>query len=154
MSNSTDLLIATLQEWMSVFMHRSMRNFILYTKENNLSMSQIGALLRLHRQGVCGVSDIGDDLGITSAAASQMLDRLVQQDLIARTEDPNDRRAKQIVLTDKGRAVLHEGFRAHQSWLNDLAATLPPGEQTQIAVALRLLIDRARQFEVDETQNS
>lgn len=153
MPESTESLTATLQEWMNIFMHRTMRNYFHYAKNNHLSMSQLGALLRLHKQGVCGVSDIGDDLGITSAAASQMLERLVQQGLIVRTEDPNDRRAKQIVLTSKGRAMLREGFRTHQRWLNDLAATLSPGEQTQVAAALRLLIDRTKQFEVDETRN-
>lgn len=154
MSNSTDVLIATLREWVEVSQRRSMHNFILYAKENNLSMSQMGALLQIHRKGVCGVSDIGDDLGITSAAASQMLERLVQQALIERTEDPNDRRAKQIVLTDKGCQLLQEGIRAHQNWLGELARTLPPAEQAQATAALRLLVNHARQLNTPEAENS
>ncbi|MBN1583004.1 MAG: MarR family transcriptional regulator [Anaerolineae bacterium] len=154
MPNSTDVLIATLQEWAGVFLRRSMHNFILYAKGNNLSMSQMGALFQIHRKGVCGVSDIGDDLSITSAAASQMLERLVQQSLIERTEDPNDRRAKQIFLTDKGRQMLQEGIRAHQNWLSELARTLPPAEQAQVAAALRLLLDRAHQLGAPEAENT
>ena len=154
MLNSTDLLIAALQEWMGIFMHRSMHNFILYTKENNLSMSQVGTLLFLHQKGVCGVSDIADALGITSAAASQMLERLVQQDVIERTEDPNDRRAKQIILTDKGRQLLQNGACAHQSWLSDLARALPPAEQGQAADALHLLAERAKQLNFTKVENS
>jgi len=130
-----------------------MHDFILYVKENNLSMSQMGALLQIHGKGVCGVSDIGDDLGITSAAASQMLDRLVQQALIERTEDPNDRRAKQIILTDKGRQLLREGVRAHQNWLGELARTLPPAEQAQVIAALRLLLEHAHQLNVPEADD-
>ena len=87
-------------------------------------MSQFGALFHLHRMGSSGVTDLGDHLGVTSAAASQMLDRLVQQGLILRSEDPNDRRVKQIVLTDKGHQVLQESIRARQGWLDDLAETL------------------------------
>ena len=83
-------------------MHRSIRHLLRYARENGLSMSQFGALLHIHRMGSSGVTDLGDHLGVTSAAASQMLERLVQQGLILRTEDPNDRRVKQIVLTDKG----------------------------------------------------
>ena len=154
MPDLTESLTTTLQEWMNIFMHRSQRNFIHYAKEHNLSMSQMGALLRLHKQGVCGVSDIGDDLGITSAAASQMLERLVQQGLIVRAEDPNDRRAKQIALTDKGRDMLHEGFRAHQSWLSDLARKLPADEHPQVIEALRILIDHIKQSESDVTHNA
>ena len=74
-----DPLILTLQEWIGTFMRRSMRSLILYSKENELSMSQIGALFQINR-GRSNVSDLGEGLGITSAAASQMLERLVQQE--------------------------------------------------------------------------
>lgn len=145
--NSSDLFIAALQKWAGAFMHRSMRNVLLFTKEHNLSMSQMGALMNIHRQGVCSVSDVGDELGVTSAAASQMLDRLVQQGLIARTEDPHDRRGKQIALTDKGRQVLQASFHARQNWFGDLAQTLTPAEQEPLIAALTLLIEKIKQLD-------
>jgi DNA-binding MarR family transcriptional regulator len=147
MPDKTNDLTKTLQDWVEVFMHRSMRYVFLFTKEHNLSMSQMGALLNIHRQGVCSVSDIGDELGVTSAAASQMLERLVQQELIARSEDPHDRRGKQIVLTDKGRQVIQDSFHARQSWLGDLAQTLTPAEQESVIAALTLLIEKIKQWD-------
>jgi DNA-binding MarR family transcriptional regulator len=141
-----DPFVATLQKWIEVFMRRSMRNFICYSKEAGLSMSQIGALFHICR-GASGVSDIGDDLGVTSAAASQMLERLVRQELIVRSEDPQDRRVKQIVLTDKGRQTLQESLQARQGWLDDLANTLSAGEKEQIMAALNILIDKASQLD-------
>jgi DNA-binding MarR family transcriptional regulator len=145
-------LAVILQEWIDVFMRRSMRNLIRRSKERGLSMSQIGALFHIHHQGTSGVSDVGDDLGITSAAASQMLERLVQQELVVRSEDPHDRRAKRITLTDKGHQMLHESIRARQGWLEDLASALDPGEQEQIIAALRLLIAKANQLEGEPQQ--
>jgi DNA-binding MarR family transcriptional regulator len=53
-----------------------------------------------------------------------MLDRLVQLELILRTEDPDDRRGKQIELTDKGKRFLEDGIRARQTWVNDLLQSL------------------------------
>ncbi len=141
-----DPFVKTLREWIEVFMRRSMRNFILYSKESSLSMSQIGALFQINR-GACGVSDLGDGLGITSAAASQMIERLVQLDLILRSEDLHDRRFKQIILTDKGRRILHESLNARQGWLNDLAVTLSDSEKVQIIAALNILIIKANQLE-------
>lgn len=140
----TDPFVATLEEWIKVSMHRSMRNFISYARKSGLSMSHIGALFHIHREGICGVTELGNHLDVTSAAASQMLERLVQQELILRTEDPKDRRGKQIVLTDKGNRVLEEGIRARQSWLDDLTETLSDGEKETIMVALNILIDKAR----------
>ena len=143
----TDPFITTLHEWIGIFMRRSMCNFLLYAKEKELSMSQIGALFHLHRMGASGVSGIGDDLGVTNAAASQMLEHLVQQQMITRSEDPHDRCAKQIVLTDKGRQVLQESIHARQGWLEDLAHTLSPEEKEQVVAALHILIEKTSQLE-------
>jgi len=141
-----DPFIATLKIWTEIFMRRSMHNFIRYSKENGLSMSQIGALFRIHR-GTKGVSDLSDHLDITKAAASQMLERLVQQDLILRTEDSHDRRSKQIVLTEKGCQTLQECIDARQEWLNELATSFSTSEKEQIISALNILIEKAKQIE-------
>jgi DNA-binding MarR family transcriptional regulator len=72
-----------------------------------------------------------------------MLDRLVHQELIERSEDPSDRRVKQVVLTEKGRQVLQEAIRARQGWLSDLAENLSDAEKGVVIPALSLLIDKA-----------
>jgi DNA-binding MarR family transcriptional regulator len=143
---SVDPFVNTLGEWIEVFMRRSMHNFICYSKEKGLSMSQIGALFRIFR-GKSSVSDISDNLGVTSAAASQMLERLVQQGLILRKEDPNDRRVRQIVLTDKGRQILQESIAARQGWLENLSRTLSDSQREQVTAALNILIEKANELE-------
>jgi DNA-binding MarR family transcriptional regulator len=141
-----DPFVITLHEWIEVFMRRSMRNFILYSKESGLSMPQIGALFHVYK-GSSGVSDLGDDLGVTSGAASQMLERLVQLQLILRSEDPHDRRYKHLVLTEKGRRTLDDSIHARQGWLDELAHSLSIAEKEQVTDALRILIEKASQFE-------
>jgi DNA-binding MarR family transcriptional regulator len=107
-------------------------------------MSQLGALFHIHRMGSSGVTDLGEHLGVTSPAASQMLERLVQQGLILRSEDPSDRRVKQIVLTEKGLHVLQESMPARQNWLQELATALSDSEKETITAALDILIDRVQ----------
>jgi DNA-binding MarR family transcriptional regulator len=143
-----DPFVVTLQEWLEVFMQRSMRNFIRHSKDCGLSMPQIGALFHIHRKGNSGVTDLGDDLGVTSAAASQMLERLVQQGLILRSEGPTDRRIKQLALTPKGHQALQESVQARQGWLDNLAETLSDGEKEQIRAALTILIHKAKQLKL------
>jgi len=136
--------VDTLKKWFEVSMHHSMRNFIHYARNSGLSMSHFGALFHIQHRGTSGVTEVGDHLGVTSAASSQMLERMVQQELILRTEDPDDRRVKQIILTDNGRRVLEEGIRARQGWLDDLAKTLSDDEKETIKLALDILIDKAK----------
>lgn len=140
------VMIDALQRWMELFMRRSMRDFVLYCKENNVSMSQMNALFHLLHKGTCGVSEVGEHLGVTSAAASQILDRMAQQELVDRSEDPQDRRVKQIVITAKGRQLLEEGIRARQGWWEDLERSLSPEQQAQVAAALGVLIEKTAEL--------
>ena len=142
----SDALALKLQEWIGDFMRRSMRSLILYSKKNGLSMSQIGALFQINH-GRNNVSDLGEGLGITTAAASQMLERLVRQKLILRTEDSQDRRVKQLVLTDKGCRIMQESVRARQGWLDDLVSRLSAGQKEQIAAAVKILIKKTNQLD-------
>jgi DNA-binding MarR family transcriptional regulator len=141
-----DAFVASLREFMGTFMRRSMRNFIFFVKERELSMSQIGALFQINR-GCGGVSEIGDVLGVTSAAASQILQRLVEQGYVLRSENPLDRRSKQIMLTDKGAQLIRDALAARQGWLDELPSTLSDVEKAQITAALNILITKVDQLE-------
>jgi DNA-binding MarR family transcriptional regulator len=144
---SNDTLVITLQEAFTIIRHRMMGNMFAFIRDKGLTMAQFGAMMHILNKQSCGVSDIGSDLGITNSAASQMLERLVQLNLITRSEDPADRRSKQIVLTDKGRQLLHEGSQANRAWLEDLAHAMTAAEQEQVRQAFEILIEKARQME-------
>ena len=110
-------------------------------------MPQLSTLMRLYHQGACGVSDIGSHLGVTNAAASQMIDRLVLQGLLERSEDPNDRRGKQIQVTPKGRKLIEDGIEARRLWMEELTTELTSDEQQLITHALILLTQAALRLE-------
>jgi DNA-binding MarR family transcriptional regulator len=143
---TVDPFVFTLKKWVMFVMRRSMYGMITFTKEKELSMSQMGALFQI-MHGRNSVSSIGEHLGVTSAAASQLLERLVQQGFIQRVEDPHDRRVRQIILTDDGRQLIRDGLAARQGWLENLSSALSEGEKEQITVALDTLIDKANQIE-------
>jgi DNA-binding MarR family transcriptional regulator len=146
---SSNPLADVLHEWINIFRRSLMGNFYTYAKNNGLTMAQFGAMLRIYHKGACGVSDIGSDLGVTNSAASQMLERLVQLKLITRTEDPNDRRVKQIVLTEKGTRIFQESNQALENWLVHLAQTMTSEEQEQVRNSLVILIDKVHQLETN-----
>lgn len=145
---STNQQLSTaLREWAELFMRRSMRDFIQFIKVTGLSTTQLNTLMRLYHHGACPVSNIGDHLGITNAATSQMAQRLVEQGLLARSEDPTDRRVKQLTLTAEGRALINQGIEARRRWLEDLTLALPPEQQANILTALVDLTDAARRLD-------
>jgi DNA-binding MarR family transcriptional regulator len=141
---STKPISDVLQEWTEVFMNRSTRDFKRLMDESGLSPSQINTLMRLYYGGMCGVSDIGGHLKITNAAASQMIDRMVTMNLLERSEDPDDRRAKRLTLTAKGKALVEEGIDARRAWMEALTANLSVEQQAMIAEALTVLTKAAK----------
>ncbi len=140
-------LLETLHEWLRLIMRFSMRNFMLYAREHNYSIAQLNALFRIYHRGPCGISELGDEMGVTSAAASQLLDRLVQQGLAVRSEDTRDRRNKVVQLTETGRAIVQEAMAARQGWLEEVVNRLTPQEQQQVENAVRLLMDKMRSLD-------
>jgi MarR family transcriptional regulator, organic hydroperoxide resistance regulator len=136
---------AVLREWAEIFIRRSMRDLFHFIKTNGLSVSQLNTLMRLYYGGSCGVSDISDHLGVTNAATSQMVQRLVEQGFLHRTEDPSDRRVKQLALTDKGRALVGQMIEARHHWLEELTTTLTPEQQAKIITVLADLTEATRQ---------
>ena len=145
--SATDSLTLVLTEWTGVFMRRSMRDFTRLMKDNDLSMAQISTLLRLYYGHACGVSDIAGYLGVTNAASSKMIDRLVRQGLLERTEDPTDRRAKRITLSAEGRELVQSIIQARRAWLEELTSLFDPDQQALIATSLTYLTEGARQLE-------
>ena len=140
----TIVFTEVIREWSEVFMQRSMRDFRKFMEETGLSFSQINILMRLLHGGNTGISEIGDQLGVTNAAASQAVDRLVQLGLIERTEDPDDRRAKRLALTPKGRTLIEKGIEVRSQWVEGLTDALTPDQQSLIISALTLLTAAAR----------
>lgn len=131
------------RDWAKVFMHRSMRDFKRFMEDTGLSFSHINILMRLFHGGKCGVSEIGGQLGITNAAASQTVDRLVQMGMIRRSEDPQDRRAKLLELTVEGRILIEKGVDLRSKWIETLTDDLNAEEQELITTALILLTKAA-----------
>ena len=72
-----DHFVATFHEWIGLFMHRSMRGHIQFARKKGLSRSMLGALFLLDHKDNVRVTDLGEHLDVSSAAASQMLERLV-----------------------------------------------------------------------------
>jgi len=139
-----------LSEWVGVFMRRSMRDFMQSMKNSGLSMPQLSTLMRLYYQNSCGVSEVGSQLGVTNAAASQMIERLVRQGLLERAEHPDDRRAKQLKLTPKGRMLISKTIEARRRWMEALTTALTRDQQATIITALTSLTEAARELESEK----
>jgi len=139
-------LAEVIREWAQVFMHRSGRDFKCFMAETGLTFSQVNVLMFLFHQENCGVSEIGQRMGVSSAAASQAVERLVQMGMVERRQDPTDRRSHPLGLTEKGHALIRAGINARSLWIEELTRSLSQEQQELVISALTILTSAAREM--------
>jgi DNA-binding MarR family transcriptional regulator len=134
------------RQWVEASDRRSMAEWRKFVRGTGLSMPQLGVLMRLYYGGTSGVHDIGRGLGVSAAAASQMVDRLVQSRLVEREENPSDRRAREVALTARGRQVLDRGIRERYRWVDDLVGGLAARQLASVLRAMPPLIEAEKKL--------
>jgi DNA-binding MarR family transcriptional regulator len=83
--------------------------------------------------------ELSELAGISAPTATRMVDGLLQRKLLTRIEDPIDRRAVVISLTEEGRAALERKQREYAARRRSVAAALDPHEQKIATDLLRRL---------------
>lgn len=136
-------LVDVMEAWALVSMRNAMQEARQIGRENGLSMAQIAVLMRLQHHTNCTVTEIGQHLDVTNAAASQLVQKMVEQDLLSRTEHPEDRRVKQINLTGDGLALMQKISEARGQWMLHVVARLSPDEREHVGDAFNALIRAA-----------
>ena len=86
--------------------HRRWASKTLQLRKAGLTLAHIRLLTMVRWSDRETVSDLALFLGVTAAAASKSVDRLVQRGLLRRSLAPDDRRAHLLALTDAGRRLL------------------------------------------------
>jgi MarR family 2-MHQ and catechol resistance regulon transcriptional repressor len=135
-----------IRQWMEASAMRSLTDWRRFVRSAGLSMPQLSLLMRLYYGGGCGVHDIGKGFGVSSAAVSQMVDRLVQARLVARVESPEDRRVRHVELSAKGRELIDKGIRERYRWVDDLVDELPADQRASVLRFLPSLIEAEKRI--------
>ena len=122
------------------------QDFMQFMHQTGLSRPQIHALLLIYHAGECRISEIGALTGSSPAAASQLVERLVTQGLVQRSEDPLNRRIKKLRLTGKSLKLIRQGVSSNR-FLAELMAALPAKHRQTVDTAFGYLAQASRQIQ-------
>jgi DNA-binding MarR family transcriptional regulator len=128
-----------IKTWFNTSLRIAMDHFQKYIQENNLTLTQMNLLFHLYYLGPREMTGITDLLDTTRSAVSQLVDRMVAQELLERVENPDDRRSRELRLTPKAVALVEGGIHARQNWFEELCSNLPGPEQQEVSQALHTL---------------
>lgn len=91
-----------------------------------LTFSQLKLLKLISRSDANNITRVAAFLGVSSAAASKAVDRLVRRELLRRTEAESDRRAVEIALTAEGERLLGEYENVANQTLEEIFGEVTP----------------------------
>jgi len=91
----------------------------------------IGILLWVARSPGCGVLELAEAMRVKPPSISVGVRRLVRDGWLERRQDPKDRRAKPLYLTDKGEALVVQMHTYHDEVMRLFLSGLQPEEQDQ-----------------------
>ena len=87
--------------------------------------------------------ELADGLGIAPSAATPLVDRLVEQKLARRDDDPADRRIIWIKPTAKAQALHDQLLQTNEDVLADVIDALPADVRPRVQESVRLLLESA-----------
>ncbi len=73
----------------------------------DLTIDQLKSLIIIQYKGKISFKDLAQALGITRANITGIADRLIQNHLVTKWQNPDDRRIQYLTLTDKAQTILN-----------------------------------------------
>ncbi|WP_421072573.1 MarR family winged helix-turn-helix transcriptional regulator [Pelotomaculum propionicicum] len=108
---------------------------------SHLSHVQHFAVSTLYRKGSLSMSELAHEMQISKQQLTPLVNKLINQGLLAKKEDENDRRIVRIEVTEQGRNMLREIFAEIRIDLMEKLRLLPDGELAELDYMLRRIIE-------------
>ena len=117
-------------EDISILMPAIARRILLkFFQSVEISQSQLLMIMSIYAKGTCRLSELSQEMEISNPTASGLVERLVQNEYVKRSADPNDRRAVCISLTKKGLQIANKFRQTIKKKWYDILITLPKKDQ-------------------------
>ncbi len=107
-----------------------------------LSVLEVRALRTLSEAGPSPMVAVADELAVTQAAITGMIDRLERMGLVTRLRQTRDRRVVQARTTPAGERMLRRAIRLHRDFVRESLGALSPEE----AVRFEDMLGRLGEF--------
>ena len=124
--------------------NRDMRQYTLDAwMELNLTIPQLKSLFFIANQGSTNFTKLASALGVTPSNVTGIIDRLVEQGLVSRQENPEDRRMLMLRVTDKGEAIIADLRERRASHISEILTHLSSEELNIVVKGFNLLAKAA-----------
>ena len=103
--------------------------------------AQMGVLFMVAINGPMSIKEISKRFGMTSSAATQLVNGLVKGGLLTREEDKDDRRKICVILTAKGKKIIEKAKEYRMKRMIEMFEPLSDTELGQLQKILTKIIE-------------
>ena len=115
-------------------------------EERQLTVSQLRLTYLIRDRDNPSLGELAEELGITGATMSGLVDRLSRRGLVERYPDVTDRRVVRVKLTAEGEQLSRELQRTGRELLRFILEKMGPEASAELAHALRAFGDSAAEL--------
>lgn len=105
--------------------------------QHNTTLPRFDVLATLDRfpKGL-KMNELSEQLLVSNGSATVVVDRLVSEGLVSRTQVPGDRRALKVMLTTKGRKRFKRLAQEHETWINSQLSNITSKDAQRVTKIL------------------
>ncbi len=106
-----------------------------------VTISQCHAIVEIGRSGEVSLNELAELLALDKSTMSRTINNLVEDGLVIRELDPEDRRYVKIKLTDKGIKIFKNIEESMDRYYKAIFNSVPEEKREQVLDSLKLLIE-------------
>lgn len=145
MFDSSDILIATLRQIIrAIDLHSK-----YLTKKYGLTGPQLLVLQEFYRNKELSPSMVAQNVSLSQATVTTILDRLEKQEFLKRRRSEHDKRKVSVELQEKALKILNEQPSLLQDQFTSRFNKLEPWEQTQLISSLQRISSMMNAEDID-----
>jgi DNA-binding MarR family transcriptional regulator len=114
--------------------------------DSGLTPTQLRSLFLIVNKGSTNFRKLAEALGVTPANVTGIVDRLVGQRLVSRTQNPEDRREMTLQATDKGQALVSNLKEVGIKHMTQILSVLSVEELSALAKGLSAFVRAAGSY--------
>ncbi len=137
MTDESELLGSPIERLTRAMFTKVITNLSATLAAEDFSVAQVAALYLLDERETLRVGELASELGRSQPSTSRLVDSLVQKKLVLRKQDDDDRRARTLQLSAKGRAMVERASVERVRTMLRAARLLPTPNVVALFESLR-----------------
>ncbi|MDP3386167.1 MAG: MarR family transcriptional regulator [Eubacteriales bacterium] len=110
----------------------------------SVTVGQCHAIVEIGRVGSISLTELSDLVGVDKSTMSRTINNLVEDDMVIRDIDDDNRRYVNIQLTDSGRMIFNNIEKTMNTYYQGIFDTIPEDKRDQVLESLQVLKDAVK----------